>query len=290
MLAHEKTRSYPLKLIQWTLDKKTSLQHHKDMLRLNRQFIGIFDNRCPICGIAISRHQAQSKTTCSGWKCLIAYRKMQRDARRKHDEQFVRCYRRSLVRATRLRNTSAQVLDVQAPKTYRVIITPVNERLIVPLTRRRRYRFVKRLIRLVEGTLQGAQREPRLLEDNQQSLPILAIACANCEGKCCVRGGTGAHLDKDAIRRFVSQHTEADARTIIEAYVLHLPFSTYRNSCVFHSANGCSLPRSMRSATCLNTVCGGLVELRLRIEHDGETRFFLAAANKNRVIRGMFAD
>ncbi len=63
-----------------------------------------------------------------------------------------------------------------------------------------------------------------------------------------------------------------------------------RNSCVFHSADGCSLPRHMRSATCLNTVCGGVVELRLRIEHDGESRFFLAATNKNGVVRGRFED
>ena len=260
------------------------------MLRLNRPFIGIGDNRCPICDTPIIRRQTQSKNTCGGWKCLFAYRKMQRDSHRKHDEQFVRRYRHSLVRATRLRNAIAPVLGVLSPEIYRAIITPVNGRSIVPLTRKRRYRFVKRLIRLVEGTFQDAQREPRPLENNQQSLPILETACANCEGKCCVRGGTGAHLDRDAIRRFLSKHPEADSRNIIETYCLSLPLATYRGSCVFHSANGCGLPRYMRSAICLNTVCGGVVELRLRIELDGESKFFLAAANKNRVVRGRFED
>lgn len=257
---------------------------------MNRQRFRINDNRCSICGIATSPHQAGSKTTCGGWKCLMTNRKMQRDARRKHDEQFVRRYRRSLARATRLRNTRAPALGVRAPKTYRVIITPVNERTIVPLFQRRRYRFVKRLIRLVDETQQGAQQEPRLLEESQQSLPILAAACANCKGKCCLRGGTGAHLDGDAIRRYIRKHPEVDSRGIIEAYCVHLPLSTYKYSCVFHSANGCALPRTMRSVTCLNTVCGGIVELQQRIDLDGEAQFFLAAANNSRVVRARFSD
>ncbi len=258
------------------------------MLRLNRQSIGTGDNRCTICGTPIPGRQAPWKPTCGGWKCLIAHTTMQRDARRKQDEPLVRRYQRSLVRATRLRNSKAQLLGIQAPETYRAIITPVNERPIVPLPRKRRYRLVKRLIRLVQETLHDAQREPRPCEENQPSLPIFEAACTTCEGKCCLRGGTRAYLDGDAIRRFASNHPDADARFIINAYWLRLPFATYRGSCVFHSVSGCGLPRTMRSATCLNTVCGGVVELRRRIELDGESRFFLAAASKQRVIRGRF--
>lgn len=260
------------------------------MLRLNRQRFGMGGNRCPICDTPIIRYRARSQHTCGGWKCLIAYRKMQRDSRRKHDELLASRHQHSLVRATRLRHASAPLLGVLEPETYRAIITPANERPIVPQRRKRRYRFMKRLIRLVEETLQDAPREPRPLEDNQPSPPIFEDAYANCKGKCCLRGGTGAHLDRDVIRRWANTHPEADARSIVNAFSLRLPPATYRGSCVFHAANGCSLPRSMRSATCLNTVCSGVVELRLRIELDGESRFFLAAANKNRVVRGIFED
>ena len=245
-----------------------------------RQSIGIRDNRCLICNTPILWREAISRKTCSDWKCITTYRKMQLDRR----------YRRRLARATKLRNASAPTLGVHAPESYRVIITPVNERTIVPLSGKRRYRFVKRLIRLVKSTLQDAQLDPRSLEGNQQSLPILGTACANCEGKCCVRGGTGAHLDSDAISRFANIHPDAEFRDIVEAYHRSLPFTVYRDSCVFHSADGCSLPRYMRSATCLNTVCGGVVELRQRIELDGESRFFLAAVNKNGAVRGKLED
>lgn len=215
---------------------------------------------------------------------------MQRDARRKKDEPLIDRHRGSLVRATRLRNANAPLLGVHAPETYRPIITPVNERPIVPLPRKRRYRFVKRLISLVQDTLHEGQGEPRPFEESLPTLPTLVAACANCEGKCCLRGGTRAYLDGDAIRRFTILRPDGDARFIINAYCLRLPPATYRGSCVFHSANGCGLPRTMRSATCLNTVCGGVVELRQRIELDGESRFFLAAASMVRVVRTRFED
>lgn len=260
------------------------------MLRFNRQWIGMGDHRCTICDAPIPGRQARWKPTCGGLKCIVAHTKMQREARQKQDEPLVRRYRRSLDRATRLRNANAPLLGVHAPETYRPIITPVNERPIVLLPRKRRHRFVKRLIRLVQATLHDAPREPRPCENGQPSLPILAAACANCEGRCCVSGGTRAYVDGDAIRRFVVLHPDADARYIINAYWRRLPLATYRKSCVFHSANGCGLPRTMRSATCLNMICGGVVELRQRIELDGESRFFLAAASTAKVVRGRFEE
>lgn len=271
-----------------SLVTQKSVHGHEAMLKLNRQRFGMGDNRCPICDTPTTLYRARSQNTCGEWKCLIAYRKMQRDSRRKHDELLAWRHQHSLVRAIRLRHTIASLLGVHEPETYRAIITPVNERPIVPQRRKRRYRFMKRLIQLVEKTLQDAPRKPRSFEDNQPSPPIFEAACANCKGKCCLRGATGAHLDADAIHRFTRLHPEADSHSILKAYSLCLPPATYLGSCVFHSANGCNLPRTMRSATCLNTVCSGVVELRLRIELDGESRFFLAAANKNRVVRGNF--
>jgi len=248
------------------------------MPRLVRQSSQNRENRCPICGTSITWYEARSKITCSDRKCFITHRKKQNDRR----------YRRNLARATAYRNKTAARLGVQSPESFRPIVTSVNTRPIVPLSRKRRYRSMNMLIRLVESSVQDVQHDLRSFEDDQQSPPIFAIACANCRGNCCLLGGTQAHLDKDAIRHFASIHPGAKVRDIIEAYSRSQPHAIFRDSCVFHSANGCSLPRNMRSATCLNTICGGLVELRQRIELDGESRFFLAAVNKNGVVRGRF--
>jgi hypothetical protein len=246
-------------------------------------------NRCSVCGASITWLEARFKRTCSGLKCRAAYRTAQHESLREHDETFLQRHRRSLVRSERLRDATALAMGIGEPESYRPIVTPVNQRPIVPLSRRRRYRFVKRLVRLVEKTLQDASRAVRPLED-QLSLPIFATACANCQGKCCLRGGTAAYLDGDAIRRYAGEHPEADSRNIVESYSRRLPEAIYGRSCVFHSANGCNLPEDMRSATCLVTDCGGLVELRLRIEQDGESKFFLAATNNNGAVRGKFED
>ncbi len=234
--------------------------------------------------------EARSRPTCGGWKCQFAYRNAQEGLRRKQHEQLLQQYERSLAQATTLREASARSHGVEDPPSYRVIVLPVNERPLAPLTRKRRYRFVKRLMRLTEETL----REPALQPlgdagaDTDQALPILKAACAICRGKCCVRGGTRAYLNGNAIRRFLSGHPDATARDIVEAYYRCLPVETYQNSCVFHSEAGCRLPTSLRSATCLNTVCGGVIELRQRIELDGEAKFFLAAANNERIVRSAF--
>ena len=103
-----------------------------------------------------------------------------------------------------------------------------------------------------------------------------------------MHGGTHAFLDETTVRRFVSEHPGAGVREVVEAYCGLLPDEAYNGSCVFHAADGCRLPRPMRSASCRKTVCGGLSELRLRIELDGDSKFFLAATGGDGVARSRF--
>ena len=248
----------------------------------------IVDHRCPVCGTYLGDRQYRWKITCGEGKCLAAHHKMRCEDRKKQDAPRLRRYRRMLARATRLRRLIAPMPEVQRPETYRVIITPANEHPITPLPRKRRYRFVNHLIQLVETTLRDGWRKPQPLDAFQPQRQIFKAACANCGGKCCLRGGTRAHLDQDAICRTLQLHPKADTRLIVSAYCIYLPIETYRGSCVFHGANGCNLPRVMRSNACLNSICGGIVEIQQRMELDNEHRFFLAASNRTRVVRGRF--
>ncbi len=248
----------------------------------------IVDYRCSVCGTYLGDRRSSSKTTCGKGKCLAAYHKMRCEDRKEQDAPRLRRYHSMLARATRLRHLITPTPGIQRPETYCVIITPANEHPLVPLPRENRYHFVKRLIQLVETTLTDGWREPKPLDAFQPQTQILEAACANCGGKCCLRGGTRAHLDQDAIYRTVQLHPKADTRLIISAYCSYLPIETYSGSCVFHAANGCSLPRVMRSNVCLNTICGSIVEIQQRMELDGEYRFFLAASNRTRTVRGRF--
>jgi hypothetical protein len=250
--------------------------------------IGIRGRRCAVCGTPLKGRDSRWKQICDGWKCRLQFQRMTLRSRRKHDELYLQRYRHRLDQAAAFRNASAKALGIPKPESYRVIVTPANLRPIAPLPRRRRYRFLKRLKPWAESALSDGANPTRLGQNNSTPLSIMDIACANCGGICCLRGGTGAHLSRDTIHLFAIRSAITHSREILEAYSRRLPEKIYQGSCVFHSAEGCRLPRSMRSAPCLNFNCGGIVELRLRMGLDGETKFFLAAINKDGVARGRF--
>lgn len=183
----------------------------------------------------------------------------------------------------------AATFGIQTPESYRVIILPANERPVTPLPKKRRYRFIKRLIQLADSALGETPHAAISRDSIAPAAPIMATACSTCRGKCCLRGGTRAYLHASTIRRVAARiGVNATVDDILRAYWQHLPVETYRHSCVFHSRTGCGLPPPMRSTTCLNTICSGIAELRNRNQLDGESDFFLAAANSMRIVRGRF--
>lgn len=250
------------------------------------------DRPCPVCGEAIGWRSARRRETCGRWECRAAHRAEQ--MRRREEERRRQRYSRSLQRATALRDTIATTHKTDDPVTYTVIITPANKRRLTPLPRSRRYRFSRRLMDTIREALRSSPRAPLLNQDADEipasALPILAAACSICGGRCCLRGGTRAYLDASTIHRYRARRPEADFRQIMEAYCRLLPEAVYEGSCVFHSSGGCALPRHMRSNACLNTVCGALIELKLRMTLDAQTKFFLAASDKQGVVRSQFME
>ena len=47
-------------------------------------------------------------------------------------------------------------------------------------------------------------------------------------------------------------------RAILRLYLEHVPPVTYRDSCIFHGKQGCTLDRSLRADVCNTYYCGGL--------------------------------
>ena len=246
---------------------------------------------CPVCQTEITRQSVQTHATCGHWRCRLEYLRSRRAARSPAYEENLKRRNRISEQATAQRDATEG-----APAnsdSYRTVITPANKRPLTPLPRRRKYRFVKRLIRLVDGVWRShSLRDCGASVNNAPVTPGLSVlntACANCQGHCCNRGGTRAFLDEKTIARFMNR-SHANREDVIRAYVRRLPQQSYRDSCVFHSSSGCSLPRDMRSDTCENFICGGLTELTARIELDGEARFFLAAADEQGVVRTRFVE
>ena len=82
-------------------------------------------------------------------------------------------------------------------------------------------------------------------QGDQASSPVLNVACAPCQGRCCLRGGSHAYLSVATIQEYRARQTTTGVREILDAYCRHLVRETYRNSCIFHTTDGCSLPAEM---------------------------------------------
>ena len=91
---------------------------------------------------------------------------------------------------------------------------------------------------------------------------FIEAACTGCRGSCCRSGGDHAYINEETISRYIETHPGSTPAQILQAYLERLPAETILDSCVFHSATGCGLPRELRSETCNRHLCGKLINLR----------------------------
>lgn len=108
---------------------------------------------------------------------------------------------------------------------------------------------------------------------------IVGRSCATCRGECCTAGGEHAFLRVDSIERMRRQHPEMTAAFMLQSYADMLPERHYRGSCVYHTTDGCALPREMRSNLCNRYICGGLTQLRKAMHEHNSPSVFVAAAD-----------
>jgi hypothetical protein len=227
-------------------------------------------------------------------KCRSAYQEQQREVRRQENERFERQHKHRLAKAMIVRDARAAADGIEDSHRYATVILPTIRRRLVALPTKRRSRFAKKLIQLVETALATplADRAENLRQEEEEewALPVLGWACATCGGRCCLKGGAHAYLHVATILRYRIEHPGARSRDIVADYCRYLASETYEDSCVFHAATGCTLPRHLRSDTCRSSLCSGLVELRYMIKHLGWTRFFFAAMYRDEVLRSEFAE
>ena len=75
-----------------------------------------------------------------------------------------------------------------------------------------------------------------------------------------------------------------------DAFLSYVEERTVENSCIFHGTNGCSLPRDARSTVCNAFECANIRQMLNRLARLQPQAVFLAAMEKNTVIRIAFVD
>lgn len=89
---------------------------------------------------------------------------------------------------------------------------------------------------------------------------VLAV-CGTCRGACCKAGENHAFLTRTVLSRVKAEQRIATDASLLESYLNRVPELAREGSCIYHGAQGCALPRAMRSETCNRFLCYPLKQL-----------------------------
>jgi len=144
-------------------------------------------------------------------------------------------------------------------------VLPANSDPIVPQDPARRVVFAQHLAEIAEGAvLDRAQlvADPFDAEVASDRESLSTGVCTACRGSCCRSGGDHAYLTEETIVRALQAHPDWTLAEILKSYLDCVPAESVLNSCIYHSATGCGLPRDLRSSTCNRYLCGKIRNLR----------------------------
>ena len=142
-----------------------------------------------------------------------------------------------------------------------VMVPLLNETLEPPPPAR--VRALKR--HLVESlrALRAAKRPGRLIQNATPepagfAAAVVGAGCATCQGHCCKGGGDHAYIDERTMARVRRDNPDLEARAIIGLFLARLAPRSYKDSCLFHGPDGCTLGRPLRAELCNAYYCNGL--------------------------------
>ncbi|MBX3421499.1 MAG: hypothetical protein KF752_08085 [Pirellulaceae bacterium] len=101
-------------------------------------------------------------------------------------------------------------------------------------------------------------------------VPLLPVinGCTTCRGYCCRNGADTAFLSAEYIAWQMLCDPTATIEAIEKWYLLQLPDESIEDSCVYHSQQGCSLPRQQRASICNDFHCWGLQDALAKHRQD----------------------
>ena len=224
------------------------------MIHLSRQ-------RCRHCNGPLTVHEAATGGVCREAACkrkkalhgAVLHEQERREARRRRAQHHLK---------------SRMSQGASEDSTSKVVVVPALQSGLAKLAAGRRREFARHLIALSRSLFRddAAMKRPDRSycpPDRQETSgdALAAIACGACKGQCCRPGGNHAFVRIETLRQFLDSAPDMTRRELIRRYLNCLPSMTYQNSCLFHGAEGCALPREMRSTTCNQYFCKDLTEV-----------------------------
>ncbi len=237
-------------------------------------------SRCVSCGVYVSR-QKEALTFCRDQSCRVRQAHEQQQERKRIEKER---YRELVGRAERLREIRGQEISRQHSETFSLAIVPHTSAEMADPDPELIGLFRRRLVEMVNAAIDDPEQksdwpsdvEPSPAPTQKTELPVFSQACISCRGHCCHQGEAHAFLSVGILRRYVVHHPELSREEVVAAYLGWLPRKSLTDSCIYHTDQGCNLPREMRSDICNQFLCDPLRQVRKEIR-SGVRQFFIVS-------------
>jgi len=266
--------------------------------------------RCAVCGLLLNPTARPRKPTCErpacgqGYRrrldaegargCGVCGRRCEGDScgddycRGELDERRLRVVREA-ERRDRREAALRDAASVTPPGAVAVVL-PASDRPVEAGHPARRTLFAEKLAGLMEdaaGDPEGPTGDPV----PAAASTLVRAACTSCRGWCCRHGEDHAFLRPATLRRYLKAHPELTPARALEEYLGRLPGESIAGSCLYHGAQGCTLPREMRSDVCNRYHCEELERLTVDVSAAQDRQQFVAVGfDRDRLVRVSLID
>ena len=237
--------------------------------------------QCSICSKAIDVHHLVRGGTCGDASCraMAAKRAIARQyaEHKAASESIARKHLPTLLASSQL-----------SEDELTLIALPGSTGSLQPPAAERRERFRESVTAAVAASTEqgyGSANEPLADADNVSPPAVLAAACKTCRGLCCRAGGDSAYIDEATVRRVRAQRSGLSDADIVALYMNAIPERTVQQSCILHGAQGCALPRELRSHVCNDFYCRPLREWEREVARIDSRPAAIVVLHENQVIR-----
>jgi hypothetical protein len=152
--------------------------------------------------------------------------------------------------------------DFGADDDSQPVMVPRNDKALVAIGPERVQRLREHLIQISRERRTAKHWErfvsPVGTDPTGFAARVAHVACSLCKGWCCRNGADDAFLDDWTLARVRIANPDMAERAILRLYLDRVPSVAYRDSCIFHGKEGCTLDRSLRANVCNSYFCGGL--------------------------------
>lgn len=247
---------------------------------------------CRNCDAVLHTAREKREQFCSNIKCrsaCITFQAKQAVERDKHWADSRQAHAEKILSGLQ---KHADVMAVIPPNPLLMII-PRNTRQVVKQPAHRVTELQRHLRRTMDqaeieinnvGLQESIQKmhEDRI-RDAAPSLPVLN-ACITCAGHCCLQGAGTALLNRDFFAWRLLKETNSTPQQIVEEYLSLIPEYAFEDSCLYHTEDGCVLPRKIRSSTCNNFQCRGITD-GVGAQTDKNSSASVAVSDTNETLR-----